>query len=277
MITDDAFLIGEVSGYEEVEGNIVVTAGSDLVIPSEGRYFWPHQELPWRIDAERTVHYLGRYNGEHCFALEVTAEESAALDLVTVSLRNYLGKIPDGLFRLLGRALQITDWYRGHRYCGTCGAETSLLHGERARACRACGQSYYPRLSPCIMALITRGDECLLARNKQWTRPFFSALAGFIEPGESAEEALRREVMEEVGLRVGTLHYHASQPWPFPGQLMIGFFADYAGGDIRVDAIEIAEARWFHYENLPDIPGEFALSGQLIRAFVNRCRARRGA
>ncbi|HLS98087.1 MAG TPA: NAD(+) diphosphatase [Porticoccaceae bacterium] len=274
---NDAFLIGEVGGYEQVEGNIVVTAGSDLVVPAAGEFFWPHGQLPWRIDAERTVHYLGRYNGENCFALEVTAEESAALDLKSVGLRDYLGKLPDGLFRLLGRALQITDWYRSHRYCGTCGAETALLDGERARACQACGQSFYPRLSPCIMALITRGDECLLARNKQWTRPFFSALAGFVEPGESAEEALRREVMEEVGLRVGELHYHASQPWPFPGQLMIGFFADYAGGDIRVDDIEIAEARWFHYNDLPDIPGEFALSGQLIRAFVNRCRARRGA
>ncbi|MFA5495235.1 MAG: NAD(+) diphosphatase [Porticoccaceae bacterium] len=274
---DDKLQIGEVAGYERVEGNIIVSASSDLVIPpGGGRLYWPHRQLPWQVDDRHAVHYLGKYNGERCFAMEIAAAEFAASDLLRVSLRDYLGRIPDGLFRLLGRALQINDWYRNHRFCGTCGAETSLLDGERARACKVCGQSFYPRLSPCIMALITRGDECLLARNKQWTRPFFSALAGFVEPGESAEEALRREVMEEVGLEVGALHYHASQPWPFPGQLMIGFFADYGGGEICIDDVEIAEASWFHYRDLPAIPGEFTLAGQLIRAFVNQRRARHG-
>lgn len=275
--TDDKLQIGEVADYKRVEGNIIVTASSDLVIPAtDGQLYWPHRQLPWQVDDRHVAHYLGQYNDESCFAIEIAPQESAAGNLLKVSLRDYLGRIPDGLFRLLGRALQINDWYRSHRFCGTCGTETSLLEGERARACKVCGQSFYPRLSPCIMALITRGDECLLARNKQWTRPFFSALAGFIEPGESAEEALRREVMEEVGLNVGGLHYYASQPWPFPGQLMIGFFAEYLGGEIRIDDVEIAEARWFHYRDLPPIPGEFTLAGQLIGAFVNRCRGRHG-
>lgn len=274
---DDIFLLGDARRVEPLEGLIVVTAGNQLVLPpGEKTPLWRVSELPWRLDGLDPVHYLGNYNGERCHALELGADDFAGLDLRTVGLGDYLGKISDGLFRLLGRALQITDWYRSHRYCGNCGAETTPLDGERARACAACGQAFYPRLSPCIMALVVRGDECLLARNKQWNRPYFSALAGFVEPGESVEEALRREVMEEVGLTLGKLEYFASQPWPFPGQLMIGFFADYAEGEIRVDDVEIAEAHWFHYEQLPEIPGSFALAGHLIRSFVERCRARNG-
>lgn len=274
---DDVLLIGDARVAEPLEGLVVVTAGNQLVLPpGADKPLWSHQQLPWQINKLDTIHYLGHYNGERCYALEINADEFAGLELHTVGLGNYLGKISDGLFRLLGRALQITDWYRSHRYCGNCGAETTLLNGERARACSACGQSYYPRLSPCIMALVVRGDECLLARNTQWKGSFFSALAGFVEPGESVEEALRREVMEEVGLQLGELHYFASQPWPFPGQLMIGFFADYADGNIVVDDVEIAEAHWFHYRNLPEIPGSFSLAGHLIRTFVERCRTRNG-
>lgn len=274
---DDIFLIGDANIVEPLEGLVVVTAGDQLVLPpGANNPLWRHQQLPWRIEGLDTVHYLGRYNGERCYTLEIDADEFAGLELHTAGLRDYLGNMPDGLFRLLGRALQITDWYRSHRYCGNCGAETARLLGERARSCGVCGQSFYPRLSPCIMALVVRGDECLLARNKQWNRPYFSALAGFVEPGESVEEALRREVMEEVGLQLGDLHYFASQPWPFPGQLMIGFFADYADGDIVIDDVEIAEAHWFNYRQLPDIPGSFALAGHLIRTFVERCRARNG-
>lgn len=272
---DDAFEIGEVRDFDRLAGNIIVTSGKHLIVPAHGApLYWPHQQLPWPLEDSHTVHHLGIYNGERCFSLDIPETQwiqGVELVIKKTSLRDYLGKIPDGLFRLLGRALQINEWYRSHRYCGCCGAETSLLPGERALACGVCGQSFYPRLSPCVMMLVTHGDHCLLARNKEWTRPFFSALAGFVEPGESAEQALRREVMEEVGLEVGALHYFASQPWPFPGQLMIGYFADYAGGDIRIDDVEIAEARWFHYRDLPQIPGEFALSGQLIRAFVDRC------
>ncbi len=276
-VGEDTFLIGDATSGEPIEGLVVVTAGNQLVLPAAGgEFLWRSGELPWRVDDHSAVHFLGHYNGQRCYALEVTEEQYAGLALSTVGLREHLGNLPDGLFRLLGRALQITHWYRSHRYCGSCGAETAVLDGERARACGSCGESFYPRLSPCIMALVTRGDQCLLARNKQWNQPYFSVLAGFVEPGESVEEALRREVMEESGLRVGELHYFASQPWPFPGQLMIGFFADYAGGDIAVDGIEIAEAHWFDYRQLPRIPNAFALSGQLIRTFAERCRIRNG-
>lgn len=270
--SDDQLIIVDPRQVSRFDGYVVLTHEGKLVVPGSTDLYWRHSDLPDAGDFHHMVHHLGIYRNHGCYSVELTRKEVEGLDASTVSLRDFLGQIPEGLFRLLGRALQINEWYRGHRYCGYCGEPTRLLEGERAMTCSSCGVACYPRLSPCIMALLIRGNECLLARNKQWTRPFFSALAGFIEPGESAEQAVRREVMEEVGLEVGRLEYFRSQPWPFPGQLMIGFFAEYARGEIRVDDIEIAEARWFRVDRLPSIPGEFALSGQLIRAFVDRCR-----
>lgn len=274
---DDKLEIGDLSSFEDTKGRYVITCGSSLVVPAgDSDFFWSHEALEKRVPAATRSHFLGRYNGELFFAVEIPEGDQSALGGELCSLRSLLGKLSEGLFKLLGRAVQITGWYRDHRYCGRCGAETVQLEHDRAMACPRCDMVFYPRLSPCIMALITRGDECLLARNASWQLPMYSVLAGFIEPGESVEEALRREVMEEVGLEVGSLHYFDSQPWPFPGQLMIGFFADYAGGEIEVDGVEIAEANWYHYRDLPPIPGEYSLSGQLIRSFIRQCEQRNG-
>lgn len=276
MSYQDEFIIQEPNAFEGRTGKVIVICREGLVHPDNHDLLWQSDALKWIIPLEAELHYLGRYNGEQVFTVELEEQHFAPLAPQVSPLRSFLGKLPEGLFQLLGRAAQISEWHRAHRYCGYCGGVTTLVNNERATSCAHCGKVYYPRLSPCIMALITRGDECLLARNGQWQLPYFSVLAGFIEPGESAEEAVRREVMEEVGLRVGELHYKKTQPWPFPGQLMIGFFADYAGGDIQVDGIEIAEANWYHYKSLPNTPGEFALSGQLIRTFVQDRALRNG-
>jgi NAD+ diphosphatase len=268
--TADELYIRDAYAYETLAGKVVLTCEGDIVHGEE--FFWDSDALRWTIPPDSQLHYLGQFNGHQIFTIELPAEVFAALPHQRSGWRNFLGKLPDGLFRLLGRALQINDWYHGHSHCGYCGGKTTIVPNERAMGCASCNKIYYPRLSPCIMALITRGEECLLARNGQWQLPYFSVLAGFIEPGESVEAALRREVMEEVGLQVGAVHYQNSQPWPFPGQLMLGFFADYAGGEIVVDGVEIAEAHWYHYRELPKIPGEFSLSGQLIRSFVARCQ-----
>jgi NAD+ diphosphatase len=143
--------------------------------------------------------------------------------------------------------------------------------------CEPCGAVNYPRISPCIIVLVTRGEELLLARNARFPRPFYSTLAGFIEAGENAEECLRREVREEVGVEVGAVSYFRSQSWPFPNQLMLGFFAEYSAGDIVCEPGEIADARWFHYSALPQVPPESSISGQLIRDYSNRLRALRRA
>jgi NAD+ diphosphatase len=135
--------------------------------------------------------------------------------------------------------------------------------------CNPCGTINYPKIAPCIIVLVTRGDEMLLARNVNFPRPMYSTLAGFIEAGETAEETLVREVREEVGIEVHELRYFQSQSWPFPNQLMLGFFAEYAGGDIVCDQVEIADAQWFRAPDLPMIPPPASVSGQLIRHFID--------
>lgn len=190
------------------------------------------------------------------------------------SLRAVFGLWDDEMLAVASRASQIAEWARSHRYCGACGTPTALVQGERCMRCPACGLSSYPRLSPSMMVLVKKGDAILLARNGAWPPNRFSALSGFVEPGESVEEAVHREVMEEVGLRVQNLRYFGSQSWPFPHSLMIAFVADYLSGDITIDGVEIAEARWFSPgDALPDMPTRTSISSALIQ--VNLCRARK--
>lgn len=259
--------IYEAHAFEKLEGLLVATCDGQLVTP-EGKagLFWDIAGFQPLADGE-TPHFLGVYGGNQVFVVEVSPDALRRFDPIVLGLRQLLGQVPDGLFRLLGRALQIADWYSGHAYCGYCGGKTRPVPNERAMGCESCRKIYFPRISPCIMALIHKGDYCLLARHGLH-RGFHTVLAGFIEPGESAEGALHREVAEEVGLKVDNLKYVASQPWPFPGQLMLGYFAAYKAGEIQVDGVEIVDADWFHYAQLPEIPGDFTLSGQLIRQFI---------
>jgi NAD+ diphosphatase len=218
-------------------------------------------------------HYLGTFHGEPCHAVylpQLTDQRLAAQGLEVVSLRAQLGEIPDDLFQLAGRALQTVNWYRDHQFCGRCGRSTRPDPVDRATVCDSCNAAFYPRLSPCVIVLIERGEHCLLAHHTRSRNTKYSALAGFIEPGETVEQALAREVAEEVGVRVSNSRYFSSQPWPFPGQLMLGFHADYAGGEIIVDGKEIDDADWFHARELPLVPSPSTISGQLIQSFVQR-------
>lgn len=183
----------------------------------------------------------------------------------TRRLRALFGAMDERLLALAGRAWQVAEWARTHRFCGACGSATTQLRGERCMRCTACGHSAYPRISPAMMVLVRRGSDILLARHHASPTRFFTALAGFLEAGESVEEAIHREVFEEVGLRVHALRYVASQSWPFPHSLMLAFTAEYAGGELRLDASEIAEARWFGPdEELPPTPPGLSIAGHLI-------------
>lgn len=175
---------------------------------------------------------------------------------------------PVELAQLVGRAAQLQDWQKTNRFCGRCGAQTQSVPNEYNKQCECCGSGVYPRISPCIITLVTRGDKFLLAKNAQTRGEWYSTLAGFVEPGENLEETLRREVYEEVGLKVGEITYFGSQPWPFPAQLMVGFYAEYESGEINVDGVEILEAQWFTKESMPSFPGEFSIAGQLINNFI---------
>lgn len=225
-------------------------------------------ENGWKILREQ---FVGYWHGQACFAVEIDdIVEVDAMRFQVGSLYQLIGRVDDGLFSLAGRAAQLLDWERDHQFCGRCGGPMVLKDRNRAMGCEPCNTTLYPRIAPCVIVLITRGEDMLLARNARFPRPMFSTLAGFIEPGESVEETLRREVREEVGLEVGALTYFDSQAWPFPNQLMLGFFAEYVSGDIVPEPEEIAEADWFHPSALPPIPPPASIAGQLIQQHCRR-------
>ncbi len=186
-----------------------------------------------------------------------------------IPLRSLLGWVDEPMFTLWGRASQLLHWNQSNQYCGHCGTATILYDTELARQCPQCSKLYYPAISPCIIVLIHRDNEVLLARSPRFRKGMFSTLAGFVEPGESAEQTLHREIYEEVRIKVKNIRYFSSQPWPFPGQLMLGFFAEYQEGRITIDEEEISAAHWFRYDDLPEIPVSETIAGQLIRHYVN--------
>jgi NAD+ diphosphatase len=187
-------------------------------------------------------------------------------------LRQVYGLLEEDLFVLGGRAVQIVEWDRTHQYCGRCGSRTHTKEKERAKVCPQCGLHSFPRLSPAIIVAVTRGEEILLARSAHFPQGMFSVLAGFVEPGETIEECVVREVKEEVGITVGNIRYFGSQPWPFPNSLMLGFTAEYVGGELALDPTEIAEAGWFRADSLPSIPGRISIAGRLIKWFLEKSR-----
>ena len=216
-------------------------------------------------------HYLGRLDDLDCYALALDDALEVPADTVLEGLRALYGRLPEEHFSIAGRAVQILLWDQTHRFCGRCGQPTVHAPAERAKLCPRCGLLSFPRLSPAVIMLIRRGDELLLARNNAFADGFFSVLAGFVEPGESLEETVAREVREEVGLDVTDIRYFGSQPWPFPHSLMIGFTATYAGGEIRLQADEIAEAAWFHKRGeLPRLPGKLSIARRLIDSFLGQ-------
>ena len=191
-------------------------------------------------------------------------------DLAFTGLRALFFRLPDPLLALAARALQVVEWHRTHRHCGRCGTPTRDKAGERAKECPACGYVAYPRVSPAMMALVTRGRDILLARAHRFPPGMFSALAGFVEPGETIEDCLAREVREEVGVEVRDLRYFGSQSWAFPHSLMVAFTAEYAGGELRCEDAEIAEARWFPADALPPLPPSVSIARRLIDATAQR-------
>lgn len=213
------------------------------------------------------LHPVGLLNGRYCQVSWATGEVAPGAGLAYRGLRSMFGAIDDDLLGVAGRASQIAEWARTHRYCGACGSAMQLARGERCFKCSTCANLAYPRISPAMMVLIRKGDAVLLALHSVSPTGRFSPLAGFLEAGESIEEAVHREVFEEVGLRVHNLKYFSSQSWPFPHSLMIAFTADYLDGEIRVDTTEIAEARWFGPgDEWPAALPQFSIASMLIEA-----------
>ncbi len=268
--------MGELTGF--LHGNIApgpppedalwfLFAGNDLLVSDgpQGLALARPDPLP------PSPQFLGTLDGVPCFAARLSLEEAPA-DSRPEGLRRTWGQLPEAQWWIAGRAIQVLEWDRTHRFCGACGRPTVSLGHERARRCEACGLNFYPRVAPAIIVLIHRGEEALLAKSRLSPHGFYSTLAGFVEPGESLEHALDREVLEEVGVRVKNVRYFGSQPWPFPHSLMVGYHAEWESGEIRLDEQELADAQWFRHDALPTIPPNASIARKLIEAWRERFR-----
>tara|TARA_B100000902_G_scaffold250337_1_gene236913 strand:- start:234 stop:1067 length:834 start_codon:yes stop_codon:yes gene_type:complete len=230
-------------------------------------------DLKWSEMEFTHKHFLGYLDNKPCYVS--CLEDSSNLEdgMMLSPLRNLLGRIPDSIFTICSRSLQIDNWFISNQFCGTCGKAIKPHETERAMICECKNNLIYPTISPCIIVLVTKGEELLLAHNKNFPGDFYSTLAGFIEPGESAESAIEREIFEEVSVKVKNITYYGSQSWPFPSQLMLGYHAEFESGEVQPDGVEIDKADWFNYQELPQVPtGNISISGQLIESFVNKLK-----
>jgi NAD+ diphosphatase len=244
--------------------------GSKLLVRGDGEQVEvPHVASLQELGLEPLrAHYLGALQGTPCYSAELPPGSEAPAGMMFDGLRGLYGLLADDFFWLAARAVQIVDWDRTHQFCGVCGARTESSSHERVKRCPRCGQTSYPRLAPAIIVAITRGDKLLLAHNHRHPRGLYSVLAGFVEPGETLEACLVREVKEEVGIDVKNIRYFGSQPWPFPHSLMIAFTCEYAGGELVLEDEEIADAQWFSADNLPNVPPPISIARRLIDWFV---------
>jgi NAD+ diphosphatase len=231
----------------------------------------PRAPTPGDFGIEASFRWpVGSLNGSPCCAAEAAEDTSAPEGMDFRNLRAIFAVVDEEFFAVAGQARQLVGWHATHRFCGRCGGETGLVEGEMAMRCTRCGMLHHPRVSPAVIVRIRRGDRILLARSPGFPKGMRSVLAGFVEPGESIEETVRREVREEVGLEVENLTYFGSQPWPFPNSLMIGFTADYAGGELRPEPGEIEDAGWYGADELPMLPPKVSIARRMIDDFVAR-------
>lgn len=246
-----------------IEGRLFLVSGQSLGVTRDGE----GPKLPFGAPDPDAL-FLGDLDGVPCFGGLLLDPPPEGIE--AVSLRQLYGALSETEFGVAGRALGLIAWDRDHRFCGRCGSATERSTTERLRTCVACGHGAYPRLSPAIIALVERDGRALLARNPRFPTPFFSTLAGFVEVGESLEEAVAREIREEAGIEITDIRYFGSQPWPFSGSLMVGFTARWAANELAPDPTEIAEADWFLPDALPRIPPKLSIARALIDDFVQR-------
>ena len=241
---------------------MLVAATSDGITPPRGAEA-PLAGLSTRCDPL----FLGRLNGIACMAVDIDEAAAVPPGLRPMGLRALFPELPADLYAVAGYAFQMLYWQRSSSFCAFCGGPAAPAQNEWSKRCERCGHIAYPRVSPCVIVLIHDGDRVLLSHKPGWG-PMHSIIAGFVEPGESLEECLAREVLEEVGVEIDEIRYFGSQPWPFPHQLMVGFFARFRSGEIRVDMDELDAAAWYHVDDLPQIPGPLSIARQLLDAWI---------
>ncbi len=257
------------------ESNLTIILKDQEFLTSKNSQFliFEEEDLKWSEMNLANKQFLGFLNNKPCYLSALTSESKIDDGTMLTPLRNLLGRIPDSLFTVCSRSIQLSEWYKNNQFCGACGSKMQRHNSERAMFCTCNNLLIYPKISPCIIVLVTKGEELLLAHNKNFPGAFYSTLAGFIEAGESAESAIHREIYEEVKIKVKNIQYYGSQSWPFPSQLMLGYHAEYLEGDITPDGEEIDSADWFNYKKLPQVPtGNISISGQLIESYIEKLK-----
>lgn len=214
-------------------------------------------------------HLIAQFDNADIYCAELNDDVSIPA-INPVPFKKALSMLEESWYRVAAKAYAILDWDKTHQYCGKCGEKTRHQAGTVERVCTACGQAFYPRISPSIIVLIQKGNEILMARSHHFPPGVFGLIAGFVEAGESLEEAIHREVMEEVGITIKNLRYFNSQSWPFPDSLMIGFLADYATGELTINPIEIEQAGWYTRDNMPGRPSSISIGNKLITYWLEQ-------
>lgn len=228
-----------------------------------------HNLLQVNIEPVRTQ-YLGLFKGCPCYSAEISLGDNPPAQMEFIPLRSLFNLIDINLFLIAGKASQIVLWDQANQFCGRCGRPTEGPPNERAKKCPKCGLISYPQICPAVITAVLRDDKILLAHAKAFKNDMHGLISGFLEPGETLEECVQREIMEEVGIKVKSLKYFGSQPWPYPNSLMVGFTAQYDSGEISVDGVEIEKAAWFDRSNLPELPSKVSIARQIIDQYIQK-------
>lgn len=235
---------------------LVKKPDSALATTRDSALAWARKGLLARAPKAPAPVLLGLRDGVAHYAVDVSSLEDPAKELGLAEVaeftdvRGVAGQLAADDSGIVAQARALVDWHATHPFCAKCGAATTIAQGGSMRTCDQCAAEHFPRVNPVVIMLVVRGDQCLLGRQREWPRGLYSTLAGFVETGETIEEAVRREVLEESAIVVGEVAYHSSQPWPFPSSLMIGCIAEALTETVTIDAHEIDDARWFSRETL---------------------------
>ena len=269
-IKDDFLPVKPGEEKPDSTGLWVIIQGNAFVVRDDGENLSLCEgALPdWAV-AEEGPLCIGRWQGKLLSAVRIGDNAVVPEPYVTEQFLAAEERLDDRLLTLGGLARQILHWERTSRHCSLCGGNAGRIPDSWGKRCQECGYENYPHIHPCIIVLVARGDEFLLARKPEWVKGRYSLIAGFLEFGESLEECVQREVREEAGIAVKNVQYVGSQNWPFPGQLMAGFVAEYAGGEIVVDRAELEDARWFRLDDMPpELPGRLSIARWIIDRFM---------
>jgi NAD+ diphosphatase len=245
----------------------ILQGHSLMVADGEGEPTLPFGDLPQHFAVEHGPVCIGFWQGNPLRAFSIGARNEILLPYVAMPFRGAETRLNEPLLTLAGLAHQILNWERMSAFCSRCGSDMERISGTWGKRCLSCRHEHFPSIHPCVIVLVRRDDELLLVRKAEWPDGRYSLVAGFVEFGESLEECVRREVREETGVEVANVRYVGSQSWPFPSQQMIGFVADYVGGDIKVDEAELEDARWFKDDALPLSAGNHSISNWIMKTY----------